>query len=62
MIRQSTRHGESMKKHCEQRMQKIQREYKNVAYTRDLGLLRVIQVWIMRQSVAAEMHRRGMVH
>jgi hypothetical protein len=45
MIRQSTRHGESMQKHCEYRMHKVHRDYKNVEQRRDEWLLlRVIQV------------------
>jgi hypothetical protein len=35
---------------------------KNAEQRRYWGLLRVIQVCRRRQSAAAEMHRRGMVH
>jgi hypothetical protein len=37
-------------------------ENKNGEQRRDLLLLRVVQVCRRRQSVAAEMHRSGMVH
>ena len=40
----------------------MHRENKNAEQRRDCVRLRVIQVCRMRQSAAAEMHRRGMVH
>jgi hypothetical protein len=35
MIRQSTRHGESMQKHCGDSMHKVHRDYKNAEQRRD---------------------------